>query len=116
MSSKKRRYLSREDYKSILEDMQESYPGLFSPNKTKLFKVGIIRELIANNDKYTATKLRGFARLYCNQKLYKDQHVLGATRYGLDGEVCGEVTAEQLASMPKSCKIHAAKKEAGKKQ
>ena len=38
------------------------------------------------------------------------------TRYGLDGEVCGEVTAEQVASMPKLCKIQAAKKEAEKKQ
>jgi sRNA-binding protein len=114
MGSRRKHYISKEDYKIILADMQEEYPGLFPKKEVKLFKIGIIKELIANNNKYPATKLRGFVKLYCNQKAYQKLHIVGATRYGLDGKACGEITAEQVSSIQEFQKIQAAKKEAMK--
>ena len=51
MGSRRKHYISKEDYKIILADMQEEYPGLFLTKEVKLFKVGIIKELLLRSIK-----------------------------------------------------------------
>ena len=84
-------------YEEIKEYLREKYPQLFIKGNTKLLKVGINDEIVADEEfAYSKTALRKYLHRYTSKKEYRQQMTEGAARYGLDGEECGSVTKEEL--------------------
>jgi sRNA-binding protein len=60
-------------------------------------KLGIDRELVALGI-LTESEARPVFRCYVGRLMYQRALAAGGPRFGLDGEPCGEVTAEQMAA------------------
>ena len=97
---KKDQLLSSEDYNKIFNILAHEYPKLFNKQDVKLLKVGIRKEILANDNlRINKKQLSEFFKLYCTSKEYKELHVENAKRYDLEGNESGVVTKEQIEGL-----------------
>jgi ProP effector len=87
------------DAKNIINTIAELFPQCFVEDRCephKPLKLGIDRELVVLGI-LTEAEARPVFRCYCQRLMYQRALAAGGPRYGLDGEPCGAVTAEQMA-------------------
>ena len=70
MSSKKRYSLTKKEQELIFQGIHKEYALLFAVEDTKLFKVVIMKDLIARNKKHHATNIRFFHNIELQTKRY----------------------------------------------
>jgi len=105
IAKKKTKYwIPNKQYKEILALLQEKYPIVFG-KEVKILAVGIHKRLAKEIDVAGKT-LAAFFRRYCNSKSYLEAHTIGAPRYGLDGNIIGEVLEQQQARKNHFLKPH----------
>lgn len=86
----------RPSFSEIVAPLTEHWPELFDRDNRKPLKIGIIEELIAT-EKVSKTKLKKAMTAWCRHRKYRAALAEGGSRYGLDGQPAGEVTAEHQA-------------------
>lgn len=97
---KKGYQLSSESYNKVFNALAHEYPKLFNKHEVKLLKVGIKKEIVANdNITITKSQLAKFLKVYCSSSEYKKLHVENAKRYDLEGNKFGVVTREQIEGL-----------------
>ena len=81
--------------RAALKIMAERFPRAFTDPPRPL-KVGVTKDLIpAVRDAVGARAVRDAIALYCRRPAYLKMQIEGATRVDLDGNDCGNVTADQ---------------------
>jgi sRNA-binding protein len=89
----------RVDAKNIITTLAELFPKCFVENMCephRPLKLGTDRELVALGV-LTEAEARAVFRCYVGRLMYQRALTAGGPRFGLDGQPCGEVTAEQMA-------------------
>jgi ProP effector len=95
--------ISRDDIKRIhatIADLAGRWPKCFSVLETRRrpLKLGIHEDIAAAAPDLDPTDLSNALRYYVGNLFYLNACTIGAPRVDLNGDACGEVTAEQVAS------------------
>lgn len=88
-------------YKEIYGELSDKFPNLFSLDKNlpkKILKIGISEDLKNHPDIAWCHAYKKFLGRYTRSSSYIKAHTKAAKRYDLDGNVSGEVTAEEYAN------------------
>ncbi len=107
-------FISDEEYKEVLEYLQQHYPSCFKADRITPLAVGISNQIFAINSPYSKVKIRRFLRRYTKSAKYRKNLMIGANRYNLDGSISSQVLEEEvnkskwneLKDAKKSLKIH----------
>jgi len=90
--------ISREDFQEILNNLRTHFPGAFPKKGFRIFKKGIDLDICKSQKlQISRTKLRTILKIYALNPLYIKEHVAGANRYDLEGNVVATVTEEEYA-------------------
>lgn len=84
-------------YTKILRHFRAKYPNCFSRPR-KLLAIGIFHELVEECEELGVSKmqLRHFFKAYCSTKHYRQLMIIGAERFGLNGEVTSLITEQEV--------------------
>jgi sRNA-binding protein len=90
-----------QDVNPIIDRLIETFPACFSRSAPKPLKIGLGEEVMALAGVHPAladlsrTPIRRALKVYTGAAAYRKALAKGGPRYGLDGQVTGEVTPEQ---------------------
>jgi sRNA-binding protein len=90
-----------QDVNPIIDRLLEAFPACFSRSAPKPLKIGLGEEVMALAGVHPAladlsrTQIRRALKVYTGASAYRKALAKGGPRYGLDGQVTGEVTPEQ---------------------
>lgn len=84
------------EYQQTLKTLSDKFPKIFIKDEVKVLKVGIHKDAKERTD-LKSREISRFFHKYCNSKAYKKAHIEGASRYDLDANVVGTITAEEVA-------------------
>jgi sRNA-binding protein len=90
-----------DDVNPIIDRLIETFPACFSRSAPQPLKIGLGEELLALAGVHPAlaelsrTQLRWALKVYTGAAAYRKALAKGGPRYGLEGQVTGEVTPEQ---------------------
>ena len=86
---------------AILRIWEKIFPKTFSSSEPKILKLGIHKDLM-NQIIFPKSIIRKCLAYYCQTKAYNQQHVTGAPRYDLKGEIVDHVTQTQADKVKES--------------
>jgi hypothetical protein len=91
------RIIEPEIYTKILKHFRVKYPNCFC-KPAKPLAIGIFKEAVSESEEINVSRmqLRHFFRAYCKNRAYRELIVVGAERFGLNGEVTSLVTEEEV--------------------
>ncbi len=90
-----------QDVNPIIDRLVETFPACFSRTHPQPLKIGLGEELMALAGAHpaladlTRTRIRRALKVYTGASAYRKALAKGGPRYGLDGQVTGEVKPEQ---------------------
>ncbi len=90
-------FIRDEEYKEILEYLQQHYPVCFKVDKVIPLAVGISNQIFAINSPYSKVKIRRFLRRYTRSAKYRKNLMIGVNRYNLDESVSSQVLEEEVS-------------------
>ena len=109
--------MDKKEINDILETLRKEFPGAFPRNSFVILKKGIDIDIIKRSSlKIGRTKIRLFLKIYTNNFGYKKLHVIGATRYDLEGNIAGKVTVSEFQLFTKLQKLREQRKKFIEKQ
>ena len=86
-----------------LKDLARRFPLVFGDAVCKPLKKGIRNDIVAAlNGQFSDKSVRRAIGFFTSSQRYLEAVQLGGPRYGLDGEPCGEVSAEESAHAARS--------------
>ena len=98
--------MDQNEIKNILTVLRKEFPKAFPKDSFVILKKGIDRDILKKSSlNISRAKLKLFLKVYTCHFGYKKLHVVGATRYDLEGKITGEVISDDIASLAKIQKL-----------